>query len=125
MSEIRATLNIELDGVSLPDFPKVRRFVVNEVAQTAQSFVPDNNSSTFHQVAAIVSPNVNVIYLDSDQALNLDINQLSALALQAGGFILLFGVSLQQATPANDITINNPALTGGVTANASILATGT
>lgn len=111
--------------MALPDFPMVRRFVVAEVAQTSQAFVPDNNSSSFHGIAAITSPNVNVVYLDSDQALNLNINQLTALALQAGGFILLFGVSLQQGTPSDDLTVNNPALTGGVTATADILTTGT
>lgn len=126
MPEIRAVLTLEIDGVALPDMPIVRRFVVAEGGGIiTQTFAPDNNSTTFHPIPSITSPNVNVLFIESDQQLNLNLNQLTALVLQAGGFVLLFGTSLQQATPSNDATINNPAATGGATANVGILATGT
>jgi hypothetical protein len=124
MPEIRATLTLEIDGTVLPDFPVIRRFTAAEGgAPITQVFAADNDTITFHQIPSITSPNVNVIYLASDQALNLNLNQLTALALQAGGFILLFGVSLQQGTPADDVTVNNPA--AATAANVVVLNTGT
>ena len=126
MPELRATLLLELDGVALADFPVVSRQIIAEGgAPVIQTFVPDNNSTSFHQVPSITSPNVGILFVQTDQALNLNLNQLAAVPLLAGGFVLFFGTQLTQATPANDVTINNPALTGGATASVKILNAGT
>jgi hypothetical protein len=126
MPELRVTLKFELDGVTLSDMPLISRVIVAEGgAPVIQVFAPDNNSTAFHPIPSITSPNVGVFFAHTDQTLNLNLNAFSAVPLQAGGFILIFGTQLTQATPSTDVQINNPALTGGASANVTILHTGT
>lgn len=128
MPEIKATLNIEVDGVSLSDFPIVRRIIFGEGGYPAlQIFVPDPDTATFHPVPSITSPNVNVLFVSTDQLVSLDLNQLGAVPLTAGGFMIIFGTALQQATAEDNLTINNPPASSGgsgVNANVTVLNTG-
>jgi hypothetical protein len=121
--EIRFTLNIEIDGQSLPNMPVVRRYADNEANTIAQVQGPDNNTSSFHGIAAATMAALGIFYLATDQALNLNLNQLAALPLNANGLILILGTNLTQATPSNNVTVNNPAV--ATSANITGLVAGT
>lgn len=126
--QITATLNLEVDGVSLADFPIVRRIVFAEGGYpAAQIIVSDPNTSTYHQIPSITSPDVTALFVSTDQTINCNLNQFTNLPLTAGGFILIFGTQLQQGTPANNLTLNNPPVASGgsgVSANVVVLNTG-
>ena len=127
MAEIRAVLTLEQDGSALPDMPGVLRFIFNETSGVIkQSFAPDNNSTSFHAVVQAIMPNLGFIYIASDQAINVKLNNdgTSGFPIQAGCAMLLAGTQITQGTPSNAIQINNPALTGGVTANVTIFLAG-
>lgn len=124
MPEWRFVVNIEKDGVALADFPVIRRYIQNEDAAINQVFAPDNNSSTFHPVAAAIMPALGVIYLQFDQAINLQLNANSPLPMNANGFVLIVGANLTQNPPDTNVEINNPAATGGVSVNLIGLVSG-
>jgi hypothetical protein len=126
MSEIRATLTLEQDGTSLPDMPTIRRLILAETSGLINlSYAPDNNSSTFHPVVQASMPTLSVLYIASDQAINVQLNgSATAIPIQAGGELLLVGTQLSQGTPSNNVEINNPALTGGATANVTMFLAG-
>jgi hypothetical protein len=126
LSEIRATLNLEQDGSALPDMPAIRRLIFAETSGVINEvYPPDNNSTSFHPVVQATMPNLGFIYIATDQTINIQLNgSATAFPLLAGCEMLLFGTQLTQGTPSNNIEINNPALTGGVTANVTIVLAG-
>lgn len=124
--EIRVTLNIEVDGQSLPDMPLIRRALYAELASPIVTATADKNATTFHGIAAATMAALNFFYLSTDQALNLQINQSGTsapLPLNAGSVVLIMSPNLTQGTPTNNITYNNPA--ASASANLSILVAGT
>lgn len=124
MPEIRVILTIEQDGEELPNMPIVRRYVVNEAAQIGNLIAtPDSNTTTFHPIAAAVMPAMSIFLLQTDQALNLEINQNTPLPLNAQGLILILGADLAQATPTDNIEYNNPS--ASISANLTGLVAGT
>jgi len=110
MPELRATISFELDGIPLADMPIVRRYIVNEVSTQMNIVAVADNGSTYHPIAAAIMPTLGVICLTMDQALNLNINQNTPLPMNAGGLVLIMGCALAQATPADNIEYNNPAV---------------
>jgi hypothetical protein len=125
MPELRITLNIEKDGEPLANMPIIQRAIYAEYVNPQLIATPDNNSTTHHAIAAGTMPAWNFFFLSTDQALNLDINQLTDLPLLAGSLILIMSPNLTQGTPSNNVTYNNPALTGGNNANLNIVIAGT
>ncbi len=121
MPELRATISFELDGIPLADMPIVRRYIVAEVS-TGMTIVavPDNGTVTYHPIQAAIMPTLGVICLTNDQPVNYDINQLAALAMNAGGLVLIMGAALTQAVANQNVEYNNPALTGGINVNLGI-----
>jgi len=118
MPEIRATIQIQIDGIDLPDSPIVWRGIVAEaVGLPNLVFPPDNNSTTFHPISQATMAALGIVLLKSDQAANLKLNLNTPLPLNAGGLILICGAALAQGTPNQNVEINNPALTGGPNAN--------
>ena len=124
MSEVRITLEIEVDGTVLPNHPIIRRYSTNEVESIGNYTVAANNdTTTFNGLPMATMPALNIALIQTDQALNININQLTKFALNANGYILLVGVNLAQATATNNITINNPA--AATAANVTGLVAGT
>ena len=121
MAEIRAVLTLEQDGSALPDNPTVRRFNFPETSgEVNLTYPPDNNSTSFHAVVQASMPNLGFVYIASDQAINVSFNGgVSSVPIQASGALLVAGTQLTQAPQ-----INNPALTGGVSANVSMFFAG-
>jgi hypothetical protein len=107
--EYRLTVLLERNGKQLPNFPLIRRLVINEDADILQQAQPDSNTTTFHPIPAAVMQTMQIFLLTTDQPINLDINQLSAVPLNGRGLILIWGTALTQATPSDNITFNNPS----------------
>src|ERR1035437_6459900 len=123
MPEVRATILIEIDGVSLPDFPVVRRYIVNELANIGDLVAtPDSNTSTFHAIPAAVMATLGIFFVAPDQAINLKINQNTPLPLNANGLVLIMGAALAQGTPNTNVQVNNPS--SSVSANLPIIVAG-
>lgn len=124
MPEVRTTILIEVDGVTLPDFPIIRRYVVAELSGlVALSQAADNNTSSFHPIPQLVMPNLGVFLLTTDQALNLKLNLNTPLPLNAGALVLILGCALTQGTPSQNVELNNPGAT--TAANVGVLGGGT
>lgn len=124
MPELRFTILVEQDGTALPDMPIIRRFVTTEsTGVVAISQAADNNTSSYHPIAALTMPSLGIFLLTSDQALNVNINQNTPLPLNANSVVLILGASLTQGTPTQNIEINNPA--ASTAANVGVLGGGT
>ena len=124
MPELRATILLEVDGVALPDMPIIRRYVVNELAgPVAIVQAADNNTTSFHPIQAVVMPTLTAFLLMTDQTENLKINLNTPFTLNPDGLILILGSNLIQATPNQNIEVNNPAASQA--ANLGVLAGGT
>ena len=90
--------------------PIVRRYIVNEVSTQMNIVAAADNGSTYHPIQAAIMPNLGVICLTMDQAMNLNINQNTPLPMNAGGFVLIMGANLTQGTPNQNVEYNNPAV---------------
>lgn len=115
---------IEVDGVILPDFPIIRRYIVAELSGlVALSQAADNNTSSFHAIPQLTMPNLGLILLTTDQALNLKLNLNTPVPLNANSLVLILGASLTQGTPNTNVEVNNPAVS--TAANLGVLGGGT
>lgn len=127
MPELRITLLVEQDGEALPNMPIIKRLIVAEAAGPVSiSAAADNNTTSYHPIAAGTMPQWNFFLLESDLGLNLQINQAGTsnpLPLQSAGLLLIVGTQLAQATPADNIEFNNPAVSQA--ANLTIVVGGT
>lgn len=125
MAEVRVTLNIAVDGNPLPDMPIVKTVQVAEAAQINNLIASaDNNTTSYHGIAAAEMPTMSVFFLTADQAMNYKINgSATALPMNAGSLVLFISSNLAQGTPANNVTFNNPAAT--TASNLSGLVAGT
>ena len=124
--EYRVSLTIERNGVALDGMPIIRRLIVNQDADISIVATADNNSTSFHPIAAAISPAMQLFLLQTDQTINLQINQsgtAAPLPITGGGLILIVGANLQQATPSLNIVFNNPG--ASTSANLSGLCGGT
>lgn len=124
MPEVRCSIVIEVDGVILPDFPIIRRYIVAELSGlVALSQAADNNTSSFHAIPQLTMPNLGLILLTTDQALNLKLNLNTPVPLNANSLVLILGASLTQGTPNTNVEVNNPAVS--TAANLGVLGGGT
>jgi len=91
--------------------PTVRRVILNETSGLVNlSYLPDSNSTSFHPVAQASMPTLGVIYIASDQLINVQLNEsATSFPIQAGEYLLLFGTQLTNSPPANSVQINNPS----------------
>ena len=124
MPELRATILLEVDGVALPDFPIIRRYVVAELSGLNTIVQPaDNNTTSFHPIPQLTMPSLGVFLLTSDQALNLKLNLNTPVPLNANSLVLILGSVLTQGTPNTNAEINNPS--AATAANVGVLGGGT
>ena len=123
MPEIRATLLLEVDGVSLPDFPIIKRLVVNEIASLGDLIAtPDSNTTSYHAIAAAIMATMGVFVMTTDQAVNLKFNLNTPISMNADGLVLIMGCALAQGTPSQNVEYNNPS--SSVNANLGIVVAG-
>lgn len=124
MDEYKFTISIEVNGNAIDGTPIVRRLLLPQgFGMLSLVSLPDSNTSTFHSVTAINENPLVAFMLTNDQPVNLNLNQLTALPMNANGVILIIGANLTQATPSQNVEFNNPSAT--TNANLGILAGGT
>jgi hypothetical protein len=123
MPELRFTLLVESEGVALPDFPLIRRVVVNEATLNSIAQAADNNTTSFHAIPSLSMPALGVFMLTSDQAVNLKFNLNTPVPFNADCLVLMVGIDLTQATPSQNIEVNVPG--ASATANLEVLGGGT
>jgi hypothetical protein len=122
--ELRATILLEVDGVALPDFPIIRRYVVAELSGlNAISQAADNNTTTFHPIPFLTMATLGAFLMTMDQAENVKFNLNTPVSFNANGLILFLGCSLAQGTPNQNIEVNNPS--ASTVANIGVLGGGT
>lgn len=124
--EVRVTLNIEVDGVALADMPIIQRAIYAEYANPKIIATADNNTTSYHAISAATMAAMNFFFLQTDQALNLQINQAGTsnpLPVQAGSIVLVMSPNLTQGTPSNNVTFNNPAASASAHLNVVVAGT--
>lgn len=107
--EYRVTVLIEKNGVSLPDFPLIRRLIFNESADTTIVASPDSNTTSYHEIAAATMPTLGLFFVAPDQAVNLKFNLNTPVSMDAQSIVLIMGCALAQGTPTQNIEYNNPS----------------
>ena len=126
MPELKITIQVEQDGVELPEFPLIFREIVTESVPLAVQVAADNDSTTYAQVPGTIPSTLQVLVLGFDQALNFRLNGAVAgsLPMNAKGCLVLVGSNIA-AGAATNVTVNNPAATGNPNANLVGVAAGT
>lgn len=111
MPSLEVTVDVKLDGASIPGFPQIRRATVTEaVPLDNMQQAADNNSTSFHQVVGSQMATLQALVLTADQAINLKFNNASYLPLNANGLVVIFGANVAAGASTN-ATINVPGAT--------------
>ena len=123
MPTLKATVNLELDGVSIPGFPVVRRLEMPESQSFRYEKVDDGNGSTFLAVPTAQIASIQALVVQTDQQLTFrfDGQTDAGILLNAGGLILVMDATIDASATTN-ITVNNNVQP---TANITGIAAGT
>ncbi len=127
MPELKVSILFELDGQPVANSPLVRRYNVSENVGPGMTLIlaPDNDSVTYHPIVAATMPELQALFLTTDNPTNVKLNLNTPIPLDAGGLILILGTSLVQGTPSQNCELNNPAATAGVSATLDLFVAGT
>ncbi len=111
MANLVLTVSLTEDGVSLPNFPIIRR--LNPAQATPLDGVPvaaNSNTSTFNPIpgTSTLASDLQCIVLTADQLVNLQFNADTFLPLSAGAVLVIFGTDITGVV-ATLATVNNPA----------------
>ncbi len=108
MPTLKATINLELDGVSLSGYPLVRRLELDESQQFRYEKVDDGDGTTFIAVPTAQIASIQALAIQSDQQVTVrfDGQTDAGILLNAGGFILVMDATID-ASAATNATINN------------------
>ena len=107
MAELRVTVSIEVDGNPVQGFPIIRTINVAN-SNSANQVQPSNGINYAEWEGSVGEPGSPisggmVFFSATDQNWNLKVN--NPIAVQVGGFVLLFGVSFG----GNTATVTPPA----------------
>lgn len=117
MPELVITVQLELDGVAIPNFPVVERLVVTDAATFNSLQFPPGGSTAL--VPASAENPLQVLVLTTDTAIDVGIATgapppLPTFVLNANSLLVLFNTTVA-STPTGSIQITN-----GTTGNATI-----
>lgn len=123
MPTLKATINLELDGVSIAGFPVVKRLELDESQQFRYEKVDDTDGVTFIAVPTGQIDSIQALVVQADQQLTFrfDGQTDAGILLNAGGLILVMDATID-ANAATNMTVNNNVQP---TANIIGLAAGT
>ena len=121
--EYRFTILVEKNGIALDNMPIIQRYSVAEDATAEVVQAADNNTTSFHAIPQLTMGTLGFFLLTTDQALNVKFNLNTPVPFNANGLILFLGCALAQATPNQNIEVNNPAVS--TAANLDIVGGGT
>lgn len=117
MPELVITVQLELDGVAIPNFPVVERLVVTDAATfNSLQFAPGGAASL---VPASAENPLQVLVLTTDTQVSVGINSgapppFPVFTMEANSLLVLFNTTVA-STPTGSIQITN-----GTTGNATI-----
>ena len=106
MATLKATLTLELNGVVLPNFPKVKRLTVAE----NQSFSHEEaTGGGYVALPASELDEIQAMFLETDQqvTIRLDGQTDAGIVLNAGGMLLLFDVDIDAGAGASNASVDN------------------
>jgi len=123
MPTLKATVNLELDGVAIAGFPVVKRLEMDESQQFRYEKVDDTDGTTFIAVPTGEIASIQALIVQTDQQLTFrfDGQTDAGILLNAGGLILVMDATIDASATTN-ITVNNNVQP---TANITGLAAGT
>lgn len=123
MPTLKATINLELNGVSVAGFPVVKRLELDESQEFRYEKVDDTNGTTFIAVPTAQIASIQALIVQADQQLTFrfDGQTDAGILLNAGGLILVMDATID-ASAATNLTVNNNVQP---TANITGLAAGT
>jgi len=124
MPTLKHTSILELDGVLLPGFPKVKRLIVDETQQFQYEEANDGDTTTFSAVPADQLATIQFLLIEADQQLTFrfDGQTDTGIVLNKGGLLLLMDVTIDAGAGSSNAKVNNNS---GSTANLKGLAGGT
>ena len=108
MPTLKATVNLEMDGISISGYPKVRRLELDESQQFRYEKVDDTDGVTFLAVPTGEIAIIQVLAIEADQQLTFrfDGQTDAGILLNAGGFILIVDATIDASATTN-VRVNN------------------
>jgi hypothetical protein len=121
MSSIKVTINIELDAITLPGYPVIRRL---EVDENQQFKYEKTSGGGFSALPLDQLGEIQALLLESDQqiTLRLDGQSDAGIVLNPGGLIFLMDVDIDAGAGASNASVENAS---GSTANIKGIGAGT
>jgi len=114
MPTLKATVNLELDGVSVAGFPVVKRIETEESSTIDFDKTDDGNSTTFTAVSNLASLQAIAITTDQQLTFRFDAQTDQGIVLNAGGLILMMDVTIDASSQTNVVVNNNLQPTANV-----------
>jgi len=123
MPTLKATVNLELNGVSISGYPVVKRLEMDESQEFRYEKVDDTDAVTFVALPTSQIDSIQALAIQTDQQLTFrfDGQTDAGILLNAGGLILIIDATIDAAAATN-ATVNNNVQP---TANISGIAAGT
>jgi len=121
MSTIKITVDVEVDSISLPGYPKIRRLEVDE----SQQFKYEKTSGAgFAAIPLDQLDEIQALLLESDQqvTVRLDGQSDAGIVLNAGGLLILLDTDIDAGAGASNASLEN---TSGSTATIKGIGVGT
>jgi len=117
MPTLKATVNLELNGVSLSGYPVVKRLEMDESQEFRYEKVDDTNGTTFIALPTSQIDSIQAIAIQTDQQLTFrfDGQTDAGILLNAGGLILIIDAVIDAAAATNATVNNNVQPTANVT----------
>lgn len=108
MPVLKMTLNMELDGVPVSGFPKIRRLSVDESQQFRYEEADDGDTTTFSALPTDQLAEIQALCVEADQVLTyrFDGQSDAGVTVNAGGLLLFFNVDIDAGASTN-ATVNN------------------
>ena len=117
MPTLKATVNLELNGVSLSGYPVVKRLELDESQEFRYEKVDDTDGVTFIALPTSQIDSIQAIAIQADQQLTFrfDGQTDAGILLNAGGLILIIDATIDAAAATNATVNNNVQPTANIT----------
>ncbi len=117
MPTLKATVNLELNGVSISGYPVVKRLELDESQEFRYEKVDDTDGVTFIAMPTGQIDSIQAIAIQADQQLTFrfDGQTDAGILLNAGGLILIIDATIDAAAATNATVNNNVQPTANIT----------
>ena len=117
MPTLKATVNLELNGISLSGYPVVKRLEMDESQEFRYEKVDDTDAVTFVALPTSQIDSIQALAIQTDQQLTFrfDGQTDAGILLNAGGLILIIDATIDAAAATNATVNNNVQPTANIT----------